>query len=756
MYPETCDVDQTESDHAGTFLRSTTNLKLDNQYNNHTMACSSMNITSSQIATPPRAFLGENSGLRRSSSMEELCKQATMRRSYSDNNLVCSSGCVCASSSRSSKLKPSRSYGIFPLKFSSSFLLNPIRSLLFETEQRGNETKSVDESLDDGDIEEEIQEGQKVKRANWVQRLLELRMQWKCRREIEECDDEKEDDGGDSEDGCLVDYDAKEEEQERVSFNMESFSRFLVQVPWSDAKRFAKLAFLCNKAYVIPEIKANDFQLQRYCGLNFVTSSLEKKAEAVALKAKLNKHSKLSEDSANLESNSETPGSIQEHKIRSSVAYEIAASAASHVQCCAKSECADGDIRTDCKSKRAAQMAASTMTAVVAAREKEKQDAAKELQSLHSSPCEWFICDDPCTHVRYFVTQGTESLAAWQANLFFEPATFENSLKLPLTMQDTEALVHRGIYEAAKGIYKQFLPEIQNHIKDHGHIAKFQFTGHSLGGSLSQLVHMMLIARGVVNPSMLLPVVTFGSPFVFCGGHKMLEKLGVNENQLHSVIMHRDIVPRAFSCSYPRQVAQVLKRLNGSFRSHPCLDTHFIVSFLSPSVLLFGKNHSSLGTPFSKYTKHKCNGSLSLPFVPMQKMLYSPLGKIFILQPAKRLSPSHPWLPPGCALYSLDNAQPANAAMALKAFLNTPHPLQTLSDPTAYGSEGTILRDHDSSNYAKALNGVMGQYTKMALREVRKERHLIWPLIASTSQRTWINEGNLENSTARKEIMTSV
>lgn len=176
--------------------------------------------------------------------MEELCKQATMRRSYSDNNLVFSSGRVCASSTRSSKLKPSRSYGIFPLQFSSSFLLNPVRSLLFETEQPRNETKLVDESLDDGDIEEEIEDRRKVKRANWVQRLLELRMQWKGRREIEECDDEKEDDGGDSEDGCLVDYDAKEEEQERASFNMESFSRFLVQVPWSDAKRFSKLAFL--------------------------------------------------------------------------------------------------------------------------------------------------------------------------------------------------------------------------------------------------------------------------------------------------------------------------------------------------------------------------------------------------------------------------------------------------------------------------------------------------------------------------------
>ena len=176
-----------------------------------------------------------------------------MRRSYSDNNLVHSSGRVCASSTPSSNLKPSRSYGIFPLQFSSAILPNPIRSLLFETEP-GNERKSVDESLDDGEIREEVEERQKTKRANWVQRLLELRMHWKGRREIEEYDDEKEA-TGDSEDGCTVDYSAQEEEEETVNFNVESFSRLLLQPPWSDAKRISKLAFLCNKAYVIPEIK---------------------------------------------------------------------------------------------------------------------------------------------------------------------------------------------------------------------------------------------------------------------------------------------------------------------------------------------------------------------------------------------------------------------------------------------------------------------------------------------------------------------
>ncbi|KAF3524706.1 hypothetical protein F2Q69_00049672 [Brassica cretica] len=60
-------------------------------------------------------------------------------------------------------------------------------------------------------------------------------------------------------------------------------------------------------------------------------------------------------------------------------------------------------------------------------------------------------------------------------------------------------------------------------------------------------------------------VVTFGSPFVSCGGEKILEELGLDERHVHCVMMmHRDIVPRAFSCNYPDFVALILKLLNGS------------------------------------------------------------------------------------------------------------------------------------------------------------------------------------------------
>ncbi|GFP86889.1 mitochondrial carrier protein mtm1 [Phtheirospermum japonicum] len=61
--------------------------------------------------------------------------------------------------------------------------------------------------------------------------------------------------------------------------------------------------------------------------------------------------------------------------------------------------------RTHKSEKMAARVVASTMTAVVAAGVKQKEKAAKDLQSLHSSPCKWFVCDDSTIYTRFFVIQ---------------------------------------------------------------------------------------------------------------------------------------------------------------------------------------------------------------------------------------------------------------------------------------------------------------------------------------------------------------
>ncbi|EEF39083.1 triacylglycerol lipase, putative [Ricinus communis] len=670
------------------------------------MASTSMTIPSSPGTTTPRNVFKEHSGLSRSNSSKDLCNQGILQRSFSENHLCCAANSIRATGVQP-KLKSSRSFGIFPFQISSSIIPSSfeivphsLRTLFDPETSKGMElmekNDKVPETSGEGNEEKE------VNRANWMERLLEIRSRWKNRQQKEDidvddlCDVEENGDCScyDDVDGCVVDYNF-EKEGEETKYDHKTFSRFLAHVPWSDIKPISKLAFLCNMAYVIPEIKAKD--LRRYYGLQFVTSSLEKKAEAAATKAKLNQDSMhlpvVSLTKSDLE---ETKDSEQRLAVRSSV-YGIAASAASYVQSHEEGESSPRVY----KSEVAAVVAASTMTAVVAAGEKEKQEAATALQSLHSSPCEWFICDDVSTYTRCFVIQGSDSLASWQANLFFEPTKFEG----------TDVLVHRGIYEAAKGIYEQFMPEIVEHLNKHGERAKLQFTGHSLGGSLSLLVNLMLLTRKVVKPCTLRPVVTFGSPFVFCGGQKILKDLGLDDSHVHCVMMHRDIVPRAFSCNYPNHVAQVLKRLNGSFRSHPCLI----------------KN----------------------------KLLYTPLGKIFILQPDEKSSPPHPFLPAGGALYELDKKQHGYSPSVLNAFLNCPHPLETLSDPSAYGSEGTILRDHDSSNYLKAVNSVLRQNTKALVLKARKERSLIWPLLASPSPHSWNNENNLESSTlVAKKVMT--
>jgi len=65
-------------------------------------------------------------------------------------------------------------------------------------------------------------------------------------------------------------------------------------------------------------------------------------------------------------------------------------------------------------------------------------------------------------------------------------------------------------------------------------------------------------------------------------------------------------------------------------------------------------------------------------------------------------------------------------------FLNTPHPLEILSDRSAYGSEGAIQRDHDMESYLVSVQSVIRQELNR-LRKVRREhrRRAWWPLVAA-------------------------
>ena len=169
--------------------------------------------------------------------------------------------------------------------------------------------------------------------------------------------------------------------------------------------------------------------LRKYYSLQFITSSLAKKAEVAKLKEKHDKDSISVPigDSIAYQDGSEKD-KVNEQKQQIRLAYDIAASAASYVQLRAKdllsltakpqqqgdtedsngrehSPEVEAEATSRVKSEVAVYVAASTMTAVVAAGEWEKQEAAKDLQSVHSSPCEWFVCDDPGNYTRCFVIQ---------------------------------------------------------------------------------------------------------------------------------------------------------------------------------------------------------------------------------------------------------------------------------------------------------------------------------------------------------------
>ena len=227
------------------------------------MAYTAVAMPTSPAATSATVDIAkEHNGLRRSQSSKELHTRAVMRRSYSDNHLCCSINRVQATSVPP-KLKSNQPMGISPFQFSGSILPNSLRSFLFDPETSNDlvvEEKVVS-------IEENMVESSKeeiVNRANWVERLMEIKKHWRNRLPKESmntdaiCNDNTYDEcecDGDADDNvCVV---GEDEDEQEVTYDCDSFSNFLVQVPWSDTKLYSQLAFLCNMAYVIPQIKVS-------------------------------------------------------------------------------------------------------------------------------------------------------------------------------------------------------------------------------------------------------------------------------------------------------------------------------------------------------------------------------------------------------------------------------------------------------------------------------------------------------------------
>lgn len=308
-------------------------------------------------------------------------------------------------------------------------------------------------------------------------------------------------------------------------------------------------------------------------------------------------------------------------------------------------------------------------------------------------PLEWFVSDSTEQPLRVFAIQGSVSWDHWKINLAFEPVVFED--------EHLGVKIHRGVYEAALQLYDTFLPYVLQHLNSHTN-PQITFTGHSLGGSVATVLMLLYVSRGILPPSAAAPVHTYGAPAVFCdgataggghcsscqlpcGGHArrpwsscagLLSAMGLPETAVRNIVMHNDIVPRAFVCDYSI-VAQLLQRWGPAFKAHVGLSSQ------SP-----------------------------------HKVLYNFLGTVHILQPDRRhkfvlQDEYHHLLPAYPALYTVHRDDPCDGCgphNAVLHFMNNPHPLNVLQSTTAYGQDGSISRYHNPDNYTKALFGLLKRW----------------------------------------------
>eukprot|EP01026_Neomeris_dumetosa_P033095 TRINITY_DN2632_c0_g1_i6.p1 TRINITY_DN2632_c0_g1~~TRINITY_DN2632_c0_g1_i6.p1 ORF type:complete len:718 (-),score=73.40 TRINITY_DN2632_c0_g1_i6:1354-3507(-) len=323
---------------------------------------------------------------------------------------------------------------------------------------------------------------------------------------------------------------------------------------------------------------------------------------------------------------------------------------------------------------------------------------------------DWFVCDDQETRTRFFVIQGSTSVGSWQTNLTFDPVVFED---VSLGVK-----IHRGVYKVAEELYWLFLPLVEEHFARHPY-GKLSFTGHSLGGALATALMFMFRYRKKIPITAFAPTYTFGGAASFCEGAliggcgscctscpikeapgfeesqkmSLIQRLGFSVNSVRNVVMTHDIVPRAFACDYSL-VADFMKSWGQSFREHDCLSGESRKSLYSlPGQILVLQPPKEL-----KWV----NGEGYHAMFPNYPDLFLLSDKSNMLSEVLMLSKKKSAIREG----KVFGKEVESVQEATMQFMDTPHPLDVLSDPKAYGAEGRISRYHNPSHYTKGIAGV--------------------------------------------------
>ena len=280
---------------------------------------------------------------------------------------------------------------------------------------------------------------------------------------------------------------------------------------------------------------------------------------------------------------------------------------------------------------------------------------------------DWYVCEGTSGSGAgrgpklYCVVQGSDAPSHWIANLTFDPVEFERP--------EYKTLVHRGIYDIAATLLAQFEPVIASFLERNPH-GKIAFTGHSLGGGIAAVLTLLAHLRLKIPAATFLGTYMIGAPSCMSDASDLFANIEMDEDQFNSVMLEKDIVPRAFACDYPDTVIDLLCRLNENFAIHPCFrETQLLYNPMGTMYLLTGPDGIAVGD----YGK-AADGFESLP---------SRIG-----------------------LHSLQGLP------VQRFILNHPHPLELLADTNAYGPEGGVSRYHNPDIYTAALNACLAAFIR--------------------------------------------
>lgn len=193
-------------------------------------------------------------------------------------------------------------------------------------------------------------------------------------------------------------------------------------------------------------------------------------------------------------------------------------------------------------------------------------------------------------------------------------------------------------------------------------------------------------------------------------GTSLLHQLGLSDDAIRSIMMTRDIVPRAFSCHYTL-VADLLCSWGPSWREHSCLAGGANGDGRRQLYVHIGRMHvlqPSADLPFIT------EPNSFLPLLPAKPELFALVDKPSLAHAMAVARTRATAVRNGAAL-----GRPAvSRDEVLAAIMDCPHPLETLGEAGAYGTNGSISRYHNPDHYCMAIGKVLRDRRQEAAQQL--------------------------------------